>query len=53
MALGFSDISEEYERESEMYDSGCSMIGTSDDKEFAEEQSSKYDNTAGLLGTHT
>ena len=53
MALGFSDISEEYERESEMYDSGCSLIGTSDDDEYAEEQSQNYDNSTSILGTHT
>ena len=53
MALGFSDISEEYERESELYDSGCSMLGTSDDNECAEEQSNKHDKSTSILGVHT
>ena len=53
MALGFSDISEVYDRESEMYDSGCSLLGTSDDNEYAEEQSQKHDKSTSILGTHT
>ena len=53
MALGFSDIDEQYEYESEMYDSSCSMLGSSDDTEYAEEQSRKYDETTSIAGTHT
>ena len=53
MALGFSNINEEYEHESELYDSGCSMLGTSDDVECAEEQSDKYDKSVSVLGVHT
>ena len=53
MALGFSDISEQYDYESEMYDSNCSMIGSSDDIDFIEEQSQKYDESCSILGTHT
>lgn len=53
MALGFSDIDEQYEYDSEMYDSGCSLIATSDDIEYAEEQSRKYDESASILGVHT
>ena len=53
MALGFGEIDEEYERESEMYDSGCSMLGTSDDDEYAEEQSNKNDKSTSILGVHT
>jgi hypothetical protein len=53
MALGFSDIDEEYEYESEMYDSGCSMIGTSDDKEYVEEESRKHDESTSILGVHS
>jgi hypothetical protein len=51
MALGFSDIDEEYE--SDMYDSGCSMIGTSDDEEYVEEESRKHDESTSILGVHT
>lgn len=53
MAIGFSSIDEDYEYESEMYDSGCSMLGSSDDEEYAEEQSRKYDESASILGVHT
>ena len=53
MAIGFSSIDEDYEYESEMYDSGCSMLGSSDDAEYAEEQSRKHDESASILGVHT
>lgn len=53
MALGFSDVDEQYEYDSEMYDSGCSMLGSSDDLEYTEEQSRKHDETTSIAGTHT
>ena len=53
MALGFSDIDEQYDYDSEMYDSGCSMMATSDDNEYAEAQSRKYDESTSILGVHT
>ena len=53
MALGFSDIDEQYEYESEMYDNGCSMIGTSDDIDFINNQSQKYNEDCSILGVHT
>ena len=53
MALGFSDIDEEYEYQSEMYDSGCSMLGSSDDTEYAAAESNKYDESCSVIGVHT
>lgn len=53
MPLGFSDLSEEYEYQSELYDRGCSMLGSSDDLEYAEEESKKYDENCSILGTPT
>ena len=49
MALGFSDLLESYENDSELYDTGCSLLATSDDKEYTEERSQKYDESISLL----
>ena len=53
MTLGFSDIAEEYENESEMYDRGCGMLGSSDDYEYAETESKKYNESCSVIGVHT
>ena len=53
MAIGFSSVDEDYEYDSEMYDTGCSLMGTSDDDEYAEEQSRKHDESTNILGIHT
>ena len=49
MALGFSDLLESIEDESESYDSGCSLLATSDDLEYADSASYKYDSSCSLL----
>ena len=49
MALGFSDLLESYENDSELYDSNCSLLATSDDLEYAEAQSEKYDESVSLM----
>lgn len=53
MAIGFSSVDEDYEYDSEMYDTGCNLMGTSDDDEYAEEQSRKHDESTSILGVHT
>ena len=53
MALGFSDLLESCENDSELYDTGCSLLATSDDKEYAETQSEKYEQAVSPLGTLT
>ena len=53
MALGFSDLLESYENDSELYDTGCSLLATSDDKEYAEIQSEKHEQSVSPLGTPT
>lgn len=53
MALGFSDLLESYENDSELYDTGCSLLATSDDMEYAEAQSEKYEQSVSPLGIST
>lgn len=49
MALGFSDLLESYENDSESYDSDCSLLATSDDIEYAQTRSEKYEQSASFL----
>ena len=49
MALGFSDLLESYENDSELYDSSWSLLATSDDKEYAEAQSDMHDESVSLM----
>lgn len=50
MALGFSDLDESYEADSESYDENCSLLCSSDDEEYAETASQNYDSNCSLLG---
>ena len=49
MHLGFSDLEEAFESESELYDSSCSLLATSDDVEYYEAKSDDYDTSTSLL----
>ena len=53
MALGFSDLLESYENDSELYDTGCSLLATSDDAEYADSQSEKHEQSVSPLSTPT
>lgn len=53
MPLVSSDFLESYEAESELYDTGCSLLGTSDDEEYAESRSVVYEQSCSPLSVKT